>query len=214
MTTVFSKRLLQDDRERVVARVVVTASGTVSTVKNEPQVFHWRLYLVLAPDARLRPTSSQSVLFDMTPSLPPTGTFIIASKVEALSEARRKIELPLFTTGQPTVARLIHLFLEKGMDRYKFDSTGSGCYYWTMTGVQRLEEAGLIMPGSLKLLLDFHKEQAQLHPERHPLPVRRGEFYWYVDVLRSCLAYNMLISEYRARITQEDFGSGVIAVWQ
>ncbi len=189
MTTVFSKSLLQDDRECVVARVVVTASGSVSTAKDEPHVFHWRLYLALAraPGLELQASASRSVLFDMIPSLPPTGTLVIASKREEVSRALRKIEMPFPTTGRPTIARFIQLFLEKGMDRYRFDSTGSGCYYWTMTGIQHLEEAGMIMPGSYKLLLNFHKEQAQLHPERHPLPVRQGEFYWCVTVLRGCI---------------------------
>ncbi|KAI1788479.1 hypothetical protein LXA43DRAFT_1063578 [Ganoderma leucocontextum] len=174
MSTVYNKGLRPEDKPRVVTSVVATASGTVSTAKNQPDVFHWRLYLVLAPDAK---AASKSVLFDMSPTLPPKGTFIITSKSTDTSQAQRKTELPLSTVGQHTVDQLIQLYLQKGMDRFNFDGEGMGCFYWTITGVQHLEAAGMLKPGSHKALEDFYKGQAKLHPERFPLPIQRGAFY-------------------------------------
>lgn len=160
----------------------MTASGTVMTTVNEPNVFHWQLYLVLdeAPDS---PTpNTKSVLIDMIPANPPTGTMYLSSLSTRGLDAQPKIELAISTsrTRPPTVQQLVNLFLEKGMARYKFDDSGSGCLHWLMTGMQHLEDAGLVEPGASELLRAFHREQVELHPERHPMPIRHGTFYWYV----------------------------------
>ncbi|KAI0262069.1 hypothetical protein BC834DRAFT_892949 [Gloeopeniophorella convolvens] len=89
------------------------ASGTMSTLTTDEQgIFHWRLYLILAPDPSPTATgASQSVLFDMIPTNPPTGTLLVASNPPQTSGARVKIELPLETAGAPTVSRLVDPFV-------------------------------------------------------------------------------------------------------
>nr|VWP00502.1 WW domain-containing protein [Ganoderma boninense] len=179
-TTVYNKGLQPADKDRVVERVVATASAPVSAGKNEKKVFHWRLYLVLAPAAaaQSKPSSTKSILFDMSPTTGGlTGTFIIASKVDAQSRSREKIELQFPTHGHPTVAHFIDLFLEKGMDRYNFNDKGMGCYHWTVTGIQHLEEAGMLTAGSAKSLDNFYKQQG---PQRCPVANEKGQFYWCV----------------------------------
>ncbi|CDO77829.1 hypothetical protein BN946_scf184714.g4 [Trametes cinnabarina] len=181
MATVYDKGLVAADKDRVVSGIVVTASGTVSTSPDYPNYFHWRFYLILQPsNTNLHAGMSQthSVVFDMIPTNPPTGCFVITSKPESASTARLKIELPLATVGSPTVKQLIALFMEKGMNRYRFDDTGSGCLWWVTTGVRLLEQAGLLEAGACQKLEHFHHEHAKAHPERHPTPMRKGEFYW------------------------------------
>ncbi|KAI0741067.1 hypothetical protein C8Q76DRAFT_853265 [Earliella scabrosa] len=183
MATVYDRSLLDVDRQRVVAQVTVTGSGTLSTVSGSPNIFHWRLYLCLAPFQSIPPTTtqpSQSVLIDMIPANPPTGCMMIASKQDPGSRARVKIELQIATTGSPTVQQIIDLFLAKGMHRYNFDATGSGCLWWVWTGLGYLEQNRLVQAGATEMLRQFHQEQSRLHPERHPVPIRQGRFYWLV----------------------------------
>ncbi|KAI0262045.1 hypothetical protein BC834DRAFT_406837 [Gloeopeniophorella convolvens] len=175
--TVYSKGLLPTDGGRAVTRIVVSASGTINTLSTDEQgVFHWRLYLVLAPD-QSRASTSQSVLFDMVPTNPPVGTLIAASNPAPTSGARVKAELPFETMGGPTVGQLIELFLHKGMDRYKFDDSGSGCVYWVLMGLQHLQDAGLVESQAVESLRAFHDEQSRLSPANHQVPFRRGTFY-------------------------------------
>ncbi|KAI0768719.1 hypothetical protein BD413DRAFT_92515 [Trametes elegans] len=175
MSTVYDRLLEHRDKGRVVVRVIVSASGTVSTVPDAPNVFHWRFYLALAPSTT--PGESQSVTLDMIPANPPTGCLMISSNPTPASRAGVKIELPLATAGSPTVQEIIDLFKAKGMDRYRFDETGSGCLSWLLTGVDHLEQAGLVDAGASEKLRQFHQEQVALHPERHPMPLRQGKFY-------------------------------------
>ncbi|KAI0742826.1 hypothetical protein C8Q80DRAFT_1190863 [Daedaleopsis nitida] len=187
MATVYDRPLRQADRQRVVTRIAVTASGTRSTVSGAPNIFHWRMYLTLAPSPI---GGSQSVLLDMIPTNPPTGCLIIESKDLPGSIATQKIELFILTAGSPTVQQIIDLFTTRGMHRYKFDATGSGCLWWVWTGLGYLEQAGLVEAGTTEKLRKFHHEQCSLHPERHPLPIRQGTFYWlavsaYLFIARS-----------------------------
>ncbi|EIW54935.1 uncharacterized protein TRAVEDRAFT_51070 [Trametes versicolor FP-101664 SS1] len=179
---VYDKPLRSKDRQRGISEIIVTASGSVNTTVNEPNVFHWQLYLALdeAPDSSAPDT--KSVLIDMIPANPPTGTMYLSSLSTRGLDAQPKIELAISTSGTPppTVQRLVDLFFENGMARYKFDDSGSGCLHWLMTGMQHLEDAGLVEPGASERLRAFHREQVKLHPERHPMPVRQGTFYWYV----------------------------------
>ncbi|KAI0355883.1 hypothetical protein OH77DRAFT_1478764 [Trametes cingulata] len=181
--TVYDKPLLPADRERTVSTMLVTASGTINTTVNEPNVFHWQLYLLLSPSesatTATTATNTRSVLVDMIPANPPVGTIYVASKDTKGLDAEPKVELPLATAGSPlpTVQQLLDLLIEKGMDRYKFDETGSGCLHWIITAIQNLEEAGVLEEGASEKLREFHREQVELHPERHPMPIRKGTFY-------------------------------------
>ncbi|KAH9854596.1 hypothetical protein C2E23DRAFT_817145 [Lenzites betulinus] len=177
MSTIYDKSLLPTDRDRTIAQVVLTASGTVITTLNEPNVFHWQFYLPLSTPATPT-TTTQAVVVDMIPVNPPTGCLLVSSTLEPACSAPTKIELPLAVVGSPTVKQFISIFQEKGMDRYKFDGTGSGCLWWVMTGVHHLEDAGLVEAGASLKLEQFHREHAESHPERHPMPLRKGEFYW------------------------------------
>ncbi|OJT12121.1 hypothetical protein TRAPUB_11346 [Trametes pubescens] len=181
---IYDRPLRSIDRQRRVTEILVIASGTINTTVNEPNVFHWQLYLLLEPDDPMSEsaTSSQSVLMDMIPTDPPTGTLYLASPAARGLDADPKVELAIATAGSgapPTVQDLIDLFVAKGMDRYKFDDSGSGCLHWLMTGIQHLEDAGLVEPGASESLRTFHREQVKQHPERHPMPIRRGIFYCY-----------------------------------
>ncbi|KAI0668280.1 hypothetical protein C8Q78DRAFT_980585 [Trametes maxima] len=176
---VVDKPLHRTDRSRVVAEILVTASGTINTSVNEPNVFHWQLYLPLEGSLPDSSPSTQSVLIDMIPANPPTGVMYLASRESRGLQADPKIELPILAASEPppTVQQIVDLLLGKGMDRYKFDESGSGCLHWLMTGVRHLEDAGLVEHGASDKLSTFHREQVKLHPERHPMPIRRGEFY-------------------------------------
>ena len=181
MSTIYDRQLLQEDRQRTVVGITVTTSGSTSTVSGEPAIFHWHLYLVLgpstAPTAEVPGVISQSVLIDMIPVNPPTGCMVITSKRQPCSESNVKAELEIATTGSPTVQQIIDLFKSKGMDRYNFDDTGSGCLWWLWTGLEYLEQAHLVETSATEKLRRFHSEQVTLHPERHPIPMRQGTFY-------------------------------------
>lgn len=180
---VYDKPLRPEDRQRRILEIIVTASGTVNTTVNEPNVFHWQLYLVLDEAPNSSAPNTKSVLIDMIPANPPTGTMYLSSLSTRGLDTQPKIELAMSTSGTPppTVQRrLVDLFLENGMARYKFDDSGSGCLHWLMTGMQHLEDAGIVEPRASERLRAFHGEQVELHPERHPMPIRQGTFYWYV----------------------------------
>ncbi|KAI0725771.1 hypothetical protein C8Q72DRAFT_576667 [Fomitopsis betulina] len=185
MATVYDRAFKPIDRDQTVAKIVVTASGAGGNIAATPNgsgglvpnIYHWRLYLVLLPNP-LIPTRSQSVLLDIIPANPPTGCLVISSKEMPASTAPGKVELTLFPAGSPTVQQIVDLFKNKGMDRYMFDATGSGCLWWVTVGVRHLEEAGLVEAGASRTLQMFHHEHARAHPERHPMPVRQGRFYW------------------------------------
>ncbi|KAH9855701.1 hypothetical protein C2E23DRAFT_596631 [Lenzites betulinus] len=180
----YDRPLRPIDRQRRVTEILVIASGTINTTVNEPNVFHWQLYLLLEPDVPTAgsATSSQSVLIDMIPTDPPTGTLYLASQAARGLDADPKVEFAIATAtagsdSPPTVQDLIDLFVAKGMNRYKFDDSGSGCLHWLMTGIQHLEDAGLVELGASSRLRAFHHKQVEQHPERHPMPIRRGTFY-------------------------------------
>ncbi|KAI0370628.1 hypothetical protein BV20DRAFT_288977 [Pilatotrama ljubarskyi] len=182
-STVYDKPLLQADRQRTVNSILITASGTINTTLNEPNVFHWQLYMLLSPSEPAVLTKTQSVVVDMIPANPPVGTVYVASKESTGLDAEPKVELSIATAGSPlpTIQQLLDLLIEKGVDRYMFDETGSGCLHWIITAVEQLEGAGLVEPAASAKLRDFHREQVKQHPERHPMPIRKGTFYWYVS---------------------------------
>ena len=170
---IYDKHLDPNDKDCIVTKIVVTASDTVSTVEDMPSIFHWQIYLVIEPGQ----SQNNSVVIDMQPANPPIGVMIITSNPNARSTAINKIELDILTRDGPTVNQIIDVFLEHRMQFYKFDDTGSGCLYWIFTGLRFLEERGLVEQGAVEKLEKFHLEQAGIHPERHPMPLRKGVFY-------------------------------------
>ncbi|KAJ3484657.1 hypothetical protein NLI96_g5495 [Meripilus lineatus] len=180
MATIYDKPLLQIDKDRVVTHVQVSTSGTVSTVIDCPNIFHWQYYLILAPRTitDTNASNSQSILLDMIPANPPTGCLMIASMQSPGTTSPIKAEIEFATIGSPRVGQFIDLFKVKGMDRYTFDDTGSGCLWWLFTGLGYLEQESLVETGATESLHKFHQEQISLHPGRHPVPMRKGKFYW------------------------------------
>lgn len=173
--TVYDRDLQPADKDRVITQITVTSSGSVQTVSDMPNIYHWHLYLLLgAPNGV---SNSQSVLFDMIPTMPPTGTLIISSKITPQSQSPHKIELPIRTVGEPVLSQFIDFFISNRMDRYQFDESGSGCLYWVMVAIEKLENAQMIEAGASSMLRTLHNEQAILHPERHPMPLRKGQYY-------------------------------------
>ena len=170
---IYDKHLNEFDKEWVVTHIAVTASDTVSTVKDAPSIFHWCFSLVLEPGQ----SQNKSVVIDMQPVNPPIGVMIISSNPEAESKAANKVEIAILTRGRPTVSQIINVFLEHNIQRYKFDDSGSGCLFWLFTGLRFLEERELVEHGAVEKAETFHKKQAETHPERHPMPFRKGEFY-------------------------------------
>lgn len=79
------------------------------------------------------------------------------------------------------------------MNRYKFDDSGSGCLHWLMTGIQHLEDAGLVELGASLRLCAFHHKQVEQHLERHLMPIRRGTFYWCVIV---CIRFSQCVEAF------------------
>ncbi len=179
LMSVYQRSFNPADRTRQVHSVTVTASGSVntSTGSSGENYFHWRIYLTLLPANPPPGSGSQSVLLDMIPTNPPVATLCISSKENAGSTARQKIELELQPLDGLTVGHVIDLFIDNNMHRYKFDSTGSGCLFWTMTAVDLLQQHKYIESQAVDKLNHFHTTQAALHPERHPLPLRQGTFY-------------------------------------
>lgn len=82
MSHTYDRPLHPIDRQWCVTKIVVIASGMINTTVNEPNVFHWQLYLLLEPDVPMAgsATSSQSVSIDMIPTNPLTGTLYLASQ--------------------------------------------------------------------------------------------------------------------------------------
>ncbi|XP_006459682.1 hypothetical protein AGABI2DRAFT_116642 [Agaricus bisporus var. bisporus H97] len=175
ITTIYDKNLNAADKNRFISKIVVTASSTVSTTI-DGNYYHWRIYLQLS-QSDISNSSSKSVILDMIPTNPPTSTLMITSNAYASSNSPAKIEFDIFPAKPLTVGQVIDLFIEKGMHRYTFDATGSGCLFWIMTGIHHLHEANLIEAGAPNKFHTFHMAQANLHPERHPLPLRKGTFY-------------------------------------
>ncbi|KIJ89748.1 hypothetical protein K443DRAFT_15821 [Laccaria amethystina LaAM-08-1] len=172
--------LHEADKTRCISKIVITASGTVNTgsqsTSEQLNYFHWRIYLVL-PATEGTNSENQSVLLDMIPTNPPIGTLIISSKSNAASTARNKIELAIAPSPDLTVGQVIDLFIKNRLHHYKFDESGSGCLYWTITAVDLLEKAQYCEADATQNLHGFHEMHAHAHPERHPLPLRKGQFY-------------------------------------
>ncbi|XP_006459684.1 hypothetical protein AGABI2DRAFT_177536 [Agaricus bisporus var. bisporus H97] len=177
MTTIYDKNFNAADKHRIISKFIVTASRATSSPINGVNYYHWRFYLQLSQFGSSDISSSKSVVLDMIPTNPPIATLVISSNPHDKSRSPVKIELDIFPAKPLTVGQVIDLFIEKGMHRYTFDATGSGCLFWTATGIHHLHEAKLIEAGAPNKLHTFHMAQANLHPERHPLPMRKGTFY-------------------------------------
>ena len=174
---VFNKFLVPEDRGRVLSSITVTSSGETSTVVDQPHFWHWDVYLVLEPSALVK---SRSVQLSIIPTNPPVGTLMITSREALGSEEFAKVELSIQVVGTPRVEQVIDLLVEKGMHRYHFDDTGAGCLFWIFVSLQQLADAGFVESSAVVKLREFHREQLSFHPERYPMPLKKGSFYWSV----------------------------------
>lgn len=120
---------------------------------------------------------SKSVLFDMIPALFPVGVLVIQSKNSETSTEMEKVEYIVPVLQYYTIQQYIDLFVANGMQRYRFDSTGSGCMYWVASVFGLLGESGWAPPGHFTGIIEFHKQHAEARPLDFALPLRKGDFY-------------------------------------
>lgn len=80
-------------------------------------------------------------------------------------------------TSRFTIQGYINFFIEKRLDKYIYDTTGSGCRWWCTIVLEKLKEAELVAQGSKVAFLSWVDEKALQSPSKTPMPVRKGEFY-------------------------------------
>ncbi|KAJ3542251.1 hypothetical protein NM688_g5991 [Phlebia brevispora] len=174
---VFEKLLKAEDRPRLVTTLRVTG-----TIAPDATVYHWHIELCLAPteDGSESNDASRTVVFDMTPTGPgEAGILIVKSNSDSSTSfvPSDQFELDIQVKERHTVQEYLNFFVNKGMQRYKFDDTGSGCYHWVVTVLAHLESNGWIPQGSLSDLEAFRAEQRKLRPDNIPTPYPKGQFY-------------------------------------
>ncbi|KAF7797662.1 hypothetical protein EIP86_008862 [Pleurotus ostreatoroseus] len=176
--TVYAKSLNPADKLRPVSALVVTASGTNPTVADRPDIWHWWLVAQLASSKDHAESEQEvSVTLDMIPANPPTGTMVVKSDGPALSKdvslAQPETEtdftflIPTIISPPPNLNDLIALILSKGLDRYEFDDTGSGCVHWVVSVLELVEETKWIEEGVTKKFVEQY----------YRTPYHRGTFY-------------------------------------
>lgn len=73
----------------------------------------------------------------------------LVTREHPVSHASSRLLVLRFPTAQPIPFRhVITNVLQWGMHRYRLDARGSGCLFWCMNFLYRLEQAGYIRPGS------------------------------------------------------------------
>ncbi|TFY68850.1 hypothetical protein EVG20_g3385 [Dentipellis fragilis] len=206
-STVYTKQFNPTDDGRAVSQIIVNASGNISTAQDLPDIWHWRLHLLLSPDPQdsdRNPNStptrieSRSVVLDMIPAASSTGTMCITSKPTTELHSPNSAELAFAPIPDITITvrRIVDLFLSKGMDRYTYNDRYTGCVLWVRTGIEHLQDAGWVERGAVERLDAFYREQTALQPRNLEEPFGRGVFYgrWYVSVVSHPIASLTFIS--------------------
>jgi len=169
MSTIYDKNYNKaTDGVANVTSIVVTGTTAGATTSNK-NVFHWRLYLVIG---------TRSVVFDLTPGGDgQTGLLMVVSKVATGTTSRNAITYAVKPTANTNVQKYLDFIIANKLDKYKFDSTGSGCRWWCTVVLQKFEAAKLIDAGSAAAYVAWVDEQAKRLPANIPQPVRKGTFY-------------------------------------
>ncbi|QRW10854.1 hypothetical protein RhiLY_09853 [Ceratobasidium sp. AG-Ba] len=156
------------DRDRVVQRVLIFGSPIPGT-----SVLHWRILLNIDFSGNQR-----SVLLDLNKGGAESRTGILLIKsVNYSTSQSAQTSFPFGVPGGITVGRFIDLVLGLKRNRYRFDSTGSGCRYWCWVVLSDFERAGFVASGSSAFFLQAIAGLAQDNPARYPIPAPEGSFY-------------------------------------
>ncbi|KLO14769.1 hypothetical protein SCHPADRAFT_299208 [Schizopora paradoxa] len=161
--------------------------GTPVDPSTESSILHWKIYLVL--------DGEKSVLFDLTPGGGAdgmTGTLIVDSEPYPSRDSAASSDTSITGSSSSrtdyfpispsksvifTGAQVLETLRDSRRDKYRYDSTGSGCRFWCTTVVGDLERASFIPQGSLAAFENYIVEKNEENPGRYPLPTRKGTFY-------------------------------------
>ncbi|KZT04900.1 uncharacterized protein LAESUDRAFT_246299 [Laetiporus sulphureus 93-53] len=161
----------QRDRDGSSTVTAITLCGTPTT-SDPHSVLHWQILLSLS--------NGFCVLLNMTPGAGPdgmTGTFVIAStSKDALSDPAIEFRFECAAVESFTMEEVISFLREKGMSRFRFDETGSGCRHWCGTVLERLADVGVVDSETRDAFEVCVADQRVYNADRYPL-LRRGTFY-------------------------------------
>ncbi|THH16712.1 hypothetical protein EW146_g3963 [Bondarzewia mesenterica] len=145
----------------------ITMSGSI--------MYHWRIYLKLEPSSS---SNTMSVELDIVP-VKPDGTGLLTGASKQYISSRNEFAAIAFNAaGKPTVNNIVKLLLDKGREKYLWDtSSGSGCRWWSQIVADDFEVEGMIGTGSRDVLAGFMDETAKRDPDRMPTPAPRGTFF-------------------------------------
>lgn len=153
-----------------------TFLGTPVDETDPNSVLHWTILVkYVSPDG-----DSQVIHLNMSPGGQEDGTGIlmVSEVTDEVSEASvLLVSEPAVGTTIVTVGHFLDSLASHGRNRYKFDSTGSGCRFWCRTVLSDLEKQGLVPAGAVNRLDAYVEEKNQKNPMRFPMPIRKGTFY-------------------------------------
>ncbi|EIW85694.1 hypothetical protein CONPUDRAFT_162837 [Coniophora puteana RWD-64-598 SS2] len=194
--TINTANLAKEDEQRIVSEFVVTTLQANTNADN-PNIFHWKIFLTLAEPEVSANSKRRYAVLDMVPTgmncawtfmdghpkqdvTSWTGTLMVSSEqvsTASLCDGPIHVDLSITPSKNFTVPDVLGLLLDSHMDRYNFNAHGMGCLHWIMITMERLQDTGLVEAQALKRLQAFHAKQLELHPGRHPFPIAKGEFY-------------------------------------
>ena len=170
---------LKEYREspHIFSNIVSISIAGSPTIEDQPDsVLHYRLFLSI--------DDNTSVIIDPIPSATDQDLrqtiFTISSPPDIDSIQKGWVAFRTFETlCRVTPEQVLGYLVDKGLHRYRFDETFSGCRYWCDKAVECLEAQGAVAEGSAATF-ETHIEQLgkSLNQEaRYPVPVRKGSFY-------------------------------------
>lgn len=188
--TVF--RLLKPESEALPVRSL-TLHG--SPANDEPLcVLHWRLFARTGDMS----TPERAVVFDMSPGADSTTGVPLVQDDPVHLTVPPTASMTFESARDFGVRDLLDFVLAERLERYAYDSTGSGCRYWydalsltcqhlshdcgaslrCETVLRRMVDQGLLSPPDAPAAFDRYVERlSKVELARYPWPTRQGHFY-------------------------------------
>lgn len=156
--------------------VSISIAGSPTIQDQADSVLHYQLFLSI--------DDKFSVIIDPIPSATDQDQrqtiFTISSPSNTEDKRQGWVAFRSFDTlRQVSPEQVLDYLVDKGLHRYRFDETFSGCRYWCDKALECLEAEGILAEGSAASFETYIEQLGKnLNQEaRYPVPVRKGSFY-------------------------------------
>ncbi|KAJ9250301.1 hypothetical protein DTO195F2_8176 [Paecilomyces variotii] len=136
---------------------------------------HWCLYLATSDESSVRIDCQPS--YSVPSTILPGGSkaYVIISELSYILSSDAQAQFFLNTAPGLKVKHVYDLLIQNGRHKYKFDSNGVGCRFWTTDQINLLHQHQLITDTAQ--VTAAKNGVIKLWPDQTPLELDRGAYY-------------------------------------